>query len=692
MRTKIWSISLIVFAFLIGALAFLHFTQKNLSSIFGEPARPDGEILFTLEPATIRGIALSSRERVEHYEERQGQWLLKTKTTPDRADYRVLEAMLAFSANLTILESFPATEKNKKAMGLSPAKAQLNLKSAKGKSVANFSIGKKGAWHLHIPAPDAYSKAQNLPSVYLLPAKSDYIYLCSSPFLEDVLNNGFGTQRDLRPFFFPPELLAEINITQPNGTLVLARKSLFDPWSIEKPFKLDADIDAASRLASGLYKLTALEATNKPAPPSEESSLQIALRFFLPTGQLHEVPITLSLTEANKENAPHYIGRLDDWRKSIEFILPRSSLDLLYKNAAGLPDVDGDGKLSSLERKAGLITRFDRDGDGVLNEAEVATSETFTNRFVGIEDLPLSIESLRGASLSGLDLKQLKKVSIANSELVGPLDIEVSRSPISDEWQVKRTYRGLTTIANEFTFFTLKKALTEGKAIATVSDSVQDLTEHGLDTPVLSLALELFDGTKEILRFGESISEQGVPRFFLRRNDSTTVMEIDSAQFYQIGTRPYLWRDANVWNFNIIDLNILQIAQPDREALTLNYSDLAQTWSARQGSKEVTALLNENRANRYIENLEKLSVDRWLGPEHGPAERALETPHLTITALFKRPDEENSPIESKVLSLAAASRGIQNLFYYGKLEGDPHYFILDLEAGDRLAESLLEEE
>ena len=692
MRSKIFSITLAVLALTTGAMAFLHLTQKSLSAVFGEPARPAGELLFNFEPSEVRKIAIDSQGRPQRYQERQGQWILQSATGEDRADYRVLEALLAFSADLTILESLPANEENLKAAGLSPARAHIHLKDAAGKSTADFSIGKKGAWYRHTPAPDPYSKAQNWPSIYLLPRDSKDLYLCSSPYLEDILLNGFGVQRDLRPFFFPPELLAEVSIERPNGTLVIARETPAASWRIKKPFMLDADPIAAAELIGGLYNLTALKATNKPAPPNDESALQLSLRFFGMNGIVKETATTLSLSEPQKNKTDLYLGRLDDGRKNIEFQIPRNSLSAFKAESLPSFDADRDGQLDPDETQAALLARFDKNSDQALDEAEEAAIKKATARVVGLDELPLTIERLRGASLSGLNLRQLKRIRIQSPELQGPLDIEIDKSPISGEWRVQRTYAGKTNPANERTLFAVKKILTEEKALATVSDAVEDLAPYGLQSPVLTLTLELFDGTRETIFFGEKINAEGVPQFFFRRNDSRTVMELDAAVFYRIAARPYLWRDGHVWTFNIVDLNLLLIERGDNPPLTLDYSDLAQSWSARQGNTDVTALLNENRANRYLEVLESLSADRWLGPDSPPARQALQDPVFKLTALFQRPDDENSPLETKTLRLAGAGRRGSSPFYYGQVEGDPQYFILELETVAKLAEKLLEEE
>ncbi|MBK1834587.1 DUF4340 domain-containing protein [Roseibacillus ishigakijimensis] len=641
MSSKVLTVFLAVLALASGAMAFLHFTQKNLASLFGEPALPTESLLFALNPSEIRQITITTPQGSHDYEERQGQWLLKNGSTLDRADYRVLETLLAFSADLTVLESLPAKNNDLKAMGLDPALATITLTNGDGEEVASYHLGERAPWQSLRPAKDQFSQPYNQSSLYLRPRGSDHLYLCTSPYLDEVVANGFRRQRDLRPFFFPPELLAEVTITRPNGKLVLARESPVDGWQIEKPFKLDADPTAAAELVAGLYNLTARKALNKPAPPLDETALELALRFFSLDGTIHETPVTLSLAEPEPDEHSYYIGRLDDWRSAIEFEIPRAA----------------------------------------------------TDEHPGVDALPLTLERLRGARLSGLDLRYLKKLTIRTPELATPLEIEVAKSPISGEMRVQRTLAGRTEPANELTFYNVKKTLLADEGVSAVADAVEDFSSYGLDQPILVLAMELFDGTRETLFFGEVIDEEGIPHYYFRRNEARSVLELQSNAFYNLATRPYQWRDALVWNFNMIDLKTLRLETSGSPALTLKYSDLAQTWEARIENEDVTALLNENRANRYLETLESLSAVRWLGPDHRPAQLALESPVYTLTALFDKPDDEEIIIESKQLSLAgAASQSGSSPFYYGKIENDPNYFILDLATVRKLAQPLLEQE
>lgn len=648
MRSKLFTILLTVLALTCGALAFIRLTQNDLSSVFGEPARAAGLPLFEFQPSEVRGMVIDHQGRAQSYQERQGQWVYLSKNSPeDRADYRVLEALLACCADLRITDSFPANEKNLKLMGLSPAKAQVKFKDPKGNEIASFSFGKKAAWHLHIPPPDPESAAQDWPAIYVHPTDSEYIYLCSSAFLDDILVNGFGPHRDLRPFFFPPELLAEITISQPGGNIVLAREDPRSAWKITKPFRLDANPEATAALVSGLYKLTAKKASNKPAPLPEDPALRLSLRFFSRSG-VHEQAITLQLDEPTSGDKTVYTGRLNDWRENIEFTIPR-----------------------------------------------VATAG-----YVAVDSLPLSIDSLRGTTLSGLELSRLQRLTLTGPELDGKLEIFIEKSPLTKEWRAQRSYQGLTTAANEVTFFKVKKALSEEKAIATVSEAAEDLSIYGLEYPILSLKTQLFPDPRavtteveeEVIHFGFRVDPEGLPHYYFRRGESRIVMEISSDSFFKISSQPFLWRDSSAWDFDIIDLNFLRIEKPNSEPLTLEYSDLSQSWAARQGDKDATGLLNENRANRYIENLEKLAVTRWLGPDHRSSQRALQDPIFQLTAVFKRPDDADASVTTKTLKLAGASQTGGNQFYFGQVEGDPQTFILDLAAVKKLATPLLESE
>lgn len=640
MRSKAFSIFLLILAFTCGGLAFVQITRNDLTSIFGQKALPQGSRVLMVDPNQVRAVTITSGGKTRRYEEAQGQWIFRNQSEPDRADYQALEALLACLSNLTVLESFPATDENLKRMGLASPIASIALRVLDEPEEVSLGLGKKGAWHLQVPGANEQSPPVDYPSLYFRAKDDDFIYLCSSPYIEDMLANGFGSHRDLRPFFFPPELLAEVTISKPNGDLTLSRNSPFGAWAIEKPFQLEANPKGVGRLIGGLYQLTAREARNKPAPAAQDPEIKLSLRFFGRDGTRQKDAVTLALSPPATNQEDIYYGRLDDWRKDIEFTF----------------------------------------------------SKTGTDTLPGLQDLPMTLDELRSTHLSGLDLTKLKSMTITGTDLKGPLEIFIEKSPISGEWRAQRSYLGEKSEANEGTFFTVKKAFTEEEAIATAADSAEDLSLYGLDYPAKSVTLTLFDGSSETVHFGLKTDPEGIPHYYFRRDGSRLVMEINSEAFFKIAARPYLWRGAKVWNFDVFDLSLLQIERPGEDPLVLSYSDLSQTWSAQQGTRDVTALLNENRANRYLETLETLQVTQWLDRDHSSSQVALSSPVFSVTAVFKKPDDPDAPIITKVLELAGASTSGENRFYFGRVKGQPHTFIIDLAAVNKLATPLLEEE
>ena len=640
MRSRLVFLFLFILACSGGGLAFVHLTQNNLETIFGKSALPDNAPLFQIEQQLVQRISITSRGRARHYEERQGQWVLLEGKNFDRADRVAMETLVAFAAEAQIVASFPANRENIEKMGLNGPKAKIRMSTPKGRLVADFKIGKKSVWNRQIPPPEPSAKAINLPSIYLQPEGSKFIYLCSARFLPDVLENGFGIQRDLRPFFFPPELLAEITVERPNGKLVVARPDLLENWRITKPYQLDADDDAIKELIGGIFNLTAQKTERNPVTVEDDSppELTLSLRFFDLRGNINETPVTLTLRQPQADDHSVFLGRLNDWRGEMEFTLPRSS----------------------------------------------------ENNLVGLDELPLTLQRLRSNTLATVNLERLSAITISGISLDSPLKVELNKSSISGVWNLEYTYQGKTNASNELTFYQLKKTLNEARTIEPVGEiAPEDLGRYGLKNPLLSLTLETFEGQKENLTFGDTVGKDGIPRHYLRRSGSDFVFEIDSSDYYQLSTRPHQWQDEIVWNFNILDLNLLQVVpQKSQDSILLTYRDLSQSWTARQGGELVTGLLNTNRANRLLENLSELRCDLWLEKGHPAANQALNTPDLTYQAVFKRIDDPSFEPVTKTLSFAKAPGG---KFYYGYSSEFDSPFILASELYEKISEPILEE-
>ncbi|MEM9283563.1 MAG: DUF4340 domain-containing protein, partial [Verrucomicrobiota bacterium] len=223
----------------------------------------------------------------------------------------------------------------------------------------------------------------------------------------------------------------------------------------------------------------------------------------------------------------------------------------------------------------------------------------------------------------------------------------------------------------------------------TISDSITNWDEYGLLNPELVLTLETFEKELETLKFGIRIDSEGVPRYFLRRGESSSVCEISSEVFYSLSSRPYQWREARVWNFTPVDLHTMLVEKVNQTPLKLSYRDLSQRWNAQRETENVSALLNEKRANRLLDHLEELKATRWLEEDHPGALTAMRDPVFQLTAVFKRPDDASAPIRQDTLKLARVRQKGSNKLYYGKVDSVPNFFLVDVAQVKKLAVDLL---
>ena len=115
-------------------------------------------------------------------------------------------------------------------------------------------------------------------------------------------------------------------------------------------------------------------------------------------------------------------------------------------------------------------------------------------------------------------------------------------------------------------------------------------------------------------------------------------------------------------------------------------------WSARQYEEDVTPELNKHRANQFLKFMEELRVEQWLNPASPAAARALRFPSFRLTAIFQEHDEvgELKGFRESSFELAAATSSPRNRIFYGKVTGNPNYFVIGSEAYSSLKSSLLD--
>ena len=91
-------------------------------------------------------------------------------------------------------------------------------------------------------------------------------------------------------------------------------------------------------------------------------------------------------------------------------------------------------------------------------------------------------------------------------------------------------------------------------------------------------------------------------------------------------------------------------------------------------------------------DMEELRVERWLNPASPAASRALRSPSFRLTAIFQELDEEGElkGFRESSFQLAAASSSPRNRIFYGKVDGNPNYFVIGSKSYSVLKASLLD--
>jgi hypothetical protein len=143
--------------------------------------------------------------------------------------------------------------------------------------------------------------------------------------------------------------------------------------------------------------------------------------------------------------------------------------------------------------------------------------------------------------------------------------------------------------------------------------------------------------------------------------------------------------------------------------LKLSYGHLDDSWEASQNGEDISILINPNRANRYLAELEKMHVQRWLPYDDIAASQAMSRVCFKLRLVIAHEQEEvfeemefngqktmvprsQEPIiEEKTLEIAPASEDGAPSVYYGKISDSSDFFILSPKEVQILTSSLYEQ-
>jgi hypothetical protein len=302
---------------------------------------------------------------------------------------------------------------------------------------------------------------------------------------------------------------------------------------------------------------------------------------------------------------------------------------------------------------------------------------------VSLSDLPLTLNELRDATLTRLNIVSLKGISIQPSTSAPILITREAPQP----WMV--LINGIAREANEENLYALLKAVTTQRAAGFESDAATDFTPWGLDRPILVIRFLGTDNQVLELRFG--LDKSG--NLFVNRLGTPTVMRVDPAMLSSIAVRPYEWRHARLWSIDRYNLSSIERRVGEGPSLILRYKFADESWQATSDGENVDAQLDPQRANYLLGILEGIQTARWLAVDDEHADIALTSPTLVFNIVEKSMnDEGESGITiQRRLMLAPIRSGPYSGFYCGRLNTEPHPFLIEPEIYDKLSAALLEE-
>jgi len=441
-----------------------------------------------------------------------------------------------------------------------------------------------------------------------------------------LFKDGLKFLRDHRPFYFNPVNLAKIRIRSQQGDLTLGRETPQSPWRIVKPLDLPTDPAAMKKLLEGLFELSALRVSDRAT-------------ISPPTTDAAAKPGQIAITSFGAEG------------ETVLEIFPSESADA------------GEARATVSDRPSAV---FD-----LPRKPELG--------LVSLADLPLAMNELRDPTLTRLNVASLGAISIKPAT---GQEIFISREP-PQPWMT--VIDGVRREANEENLFALLKAVTTSRAIGFESDAVTNFAPWGLDRPVLVLRFLSHDHVTLELRFG--LDTRG--GLFANRLGTPTVMRMDPAFLSAISVRPFEWRHARLWSVDRVNLIAIRRAENGGPSLDLKYQFNTEAWQAAREGMDLTAKLDSTRANFMLSVLEGLKVSRWLAANDEVAVNALQKPSLsfTVTELTVDDEGETTGVMDRTVSFAPADKPG---FYFGRLDKEPHPFLLDAETYGKLAVELLE--
>ena len=671
----------------IGAAVLLTI-DGNLSRIIGRTAFSSGERLFPYTKEEMNEISwmriTCGGDMAEFRRRPNGVWWGE-KPWDDRMDPRAAAAILQYTYSTSIVDALPLHKIDSaslKEFGVKTTPITITLKemSADGKrssTVARYTLGSTAPWLVDDPENQTTDDTTYMQTDFY---GRDSRILVGTGNILPLFKSGIRQLRDHRPLLIHPAMPASIEINNKGQRIALERPSPDPrtPWKITYPLPLDTDPQMMNVLLGTLQKLTAVRVYD----PEETS-----------------VP-DMTDDQVTSVSIRNFTGRLA-----------------------------GDGKSLAVEEKPVTLRIYPPSDNSNLAELVKATvsdrkavfelaQTTGSNKEVpGVRNIPLDLNLLRSKQLTDIGDYKITGLSIRRSLQDYPTIVRFVQGDEKTGQQPTWRYTAEGSRYPEVNpdhRVSLLKTVKTGNVAGFASDKATDLSVYGLDNPLLTLTMSLLPKPNEkprppvIVFFSKGTDGS----WYARQSGKPTVVMLDNEYMKNFTANALAWKKKILLSFNRYNLKEMHLERIGSGGpLVLKFDRLDDSWTASKDGRDETLNINPNRANRYLDELEKMEVASWLPYTNPEAREALKKPVFRLKLVIQvykdvsRQERQEvtgkdgvtfsaePEMEEKTISMEIAPAGEAGFsrFYYGKINTTPYYFILNMDSVRLLGASLAED-
>ena len=671
----------------IGAAVLLTI-DGNLSRIIGRTAFSSGERLFPYTKEEMNEISWMrincGGDMAEFRRRPNGVWWGE-KPWDDRMDPRAAAAILQYTYSTSIVDALPLHKIDSaslKEFGVKTTPITITLKEMRAdgrrsSTMARYTLGSTAPWLVDDTENQTTDDTTYMQTDFY---GRDSRILVGTGNILPLFKSGIRQLRDHRPLLIHPAMPASIEINNKGQRIALERPSPDPrtPWKITYPLPLDTDPQMMDVLLGTLQKLTAVRVYD----PEETS-----------------VP-DMTDDQVTSVSIRNFTGRLA-----------------------------GDGKSLAVEEKPVTLRIYPPSDNSNLAELVKATvsdrkavfelaQTTGSNKEVpGVRNIPLDLNLLRSKQLTDIGDYKITGLSIRRSLQDYPTIVRFVQGDEKTGQQPTWMYTAEGSRYQEVNpdhLVSLLKTVKTGNVAGFASDKATDLAVYGLDNPLLTLTMSLLPKPNEEPRPPVTVffSKGTDGSWYARQSGKPTVVMLDNEYMKNFTANALAWKKKSLLSFNRYNLKEMHLERiGSGGALVLKFDRLDDSWTASKDGRDETLNINPNRANRYLDELEKMEVVSWLPYTNPEAREALKKPvfrlklviqvykdasrqeHREITGKDGITFSAEPEMEEKTISMEIAPAGEAGFsrFYYGKINTTPYYFILNMDSVRLLGASLAED-